>query len=366
MNLCAFCKNPEPSKGHCPNCGSLLFNVSAAIVYGKSFDDRCSCDLTVTDKYLIILAIPSAKNASREAKKKKSFFGFYDLREIRKIVYPYYTPSFRKPVAFKIVHLDGSDLIVWVNASGLRNVKTARDFVGYFGKAGVTVEDGSREYHEGAYCEHPFVDAQTLGTRVCASAASFVKLCEEQYTASPIVDASAPSSVPAPEPTPAAIEEPSLEYDPYDSEKTVAITADPLPVHAEPSRTDTGTGTGTSKTDSESFDDERTVAVMPGNSDRPEPPVRPNPSVSSATDPKPAVKPTLRFSRPSGFSRPAGTPSAPAAPKAPASKPRQPAAQAEAPAFEVPAGKKACPCCGIFLDQKAKSCFLCGYAFKNL
>lgn len=198
MARCEYCKNEIPKGSHCPYCGKMLiYMAEAKFVSGATFSESAICEVTLTDKYILLRKVSMAEhirsgtnaqlgltgflvNNTVDRIKKKSH-GYYDLREIQKVVYPCKTTSLNKDNVFRVVNKDGTDFAIACDSSGfLGPKKTAKKIADFFRSFNIPVEDGSNA-PQPTFSMHPFVDKETFGRRVCGSAASFVQLTDEQF-----------------------------------------------------------------------------------------------------------------------------------------------------------------------------------------
>lgn len=327
MSICNSCKNPLEKGASCSHCGQLLLNAPAMFVYGQTAKDACGCIANLTDRYLIVqkqsakktvagdiltifqettflglipdLLIDGARHAAKKA--AKLFYGFYDLKEIDHVVFPYRNNAFQNDSALKIMNADGSDFILHFSIHGnALNERNAKAFADCFAKAGVRVVDGSSQQLGDLFCAHPFVDANTFGTRVCPSAAAFVQMTANQFIAPAIAGTATAAAEPI---------------------RTVMPTEPAEPV------------------------------AVPAAAPDPQPDVRPPES--------PAEKPASKLRTSKGFSR--ATSFAPAGDSSAASVPERTVAPASV--SVTPDGKRVCPQCESTVDEHSASCPLCGFEF---
>ena len=204
MPKCAFCFNEFPKKEKCPYCGDALFSMSGAFITGREKNLREECSLVLTDRYIIVRKISASEQAggavaaqfglvgaligSAVDAARDKFYGFYDLREIQRAIFPYNTASYSKNTVVKFINKDGTEFAVDCHNSGTfaSRKKVAKQFVENLMQVGIPVEDGS-QFTYNLYCERPLVNDDTWYRRVCASAVSFVQLTSKQLLAAPIV-----------------------------------------------------------------------------------------------------------------------------------------------------------------------------------
>ena len=105
-------------------------------------------------------------------------YGFYDLKEIEKVIYPYRNSKFKKNNALKIVNKDGSDMIIKQVIGAVSMDKLAACFQA----GGVKIDSSCTDYGK-VFCSKPFVDKKTMGARICPSALGFVKPVKGNFAA---------------------------------------------------------------------------------------------------------------------------------------------------------------------------------------
>ena len=212
MASCEFCNAEGQKAGQCAYCGTGKYTSGASFIYGKKEGEACACEFTLTDKYLIVRSLSAGETmgmaaagaafgvlgvltaAAVNAAIDKSY-GFYDLQEVEKVIFPYFTKGIKKELAFKFVNKDGTDFVLLFNQSGFSGKKVAKTFSEVLPKLGIPMEDGTGRQNE-VCCEKPFVDAKTFGLRVCQSAAAFVKLEKKQFVVAPMeTEAQKPATV---------------------------------------------------------------------------------------------------------------------------------------------------------------------------
>lgn len=199
---CEFCKNPLQPKTSCPHCGNIVAEAVATFVYGQTKKQATTCEIRVTDKYIIVRSVSKKELATATGAAAsagflgaliaegingtiKKCYGYYDLREIQKAIFPYRNSIYKKDTALKIVNKDGTDFLLYFNMNGLLfSAKAARNFAAGLARVGVYIENGASANYGAVFCARPFVDENTLGRRVCASAASFVQLDPRQFVVS--------------------------------------------------------------------------------------------------------------------------------------------------------------------------------------
>ncbi len=205
-----MCKADGQKTGTCAYCGTVFYTAGVTFIYGETEKESYSSEFRLTDKYLIVKCVSKAEMVGSitaeavgysigglvggliggmaanavETSQKKSY-GFYDLQELQKVIYPYHTDSLKKDTAFKFINKDGSDFVLNFNLNGLFSDKAAKNFADTLVKVGIYVENGSCKQYPFC-CMNPFVNRTTFGTRVCPSAATFVKMTDQQFIAQPI------------------------------------------------------------------------------------------------------------------------------------------------------------------------------------
>ena len=351
---CPYCKNIPAEGSACPYCGVPIGYSYASFVCGQTMKPVCVGELKITDRYLILQTSTAKKEAAKgignifvglagglvgslavgaaeESKRKKMPYSFFDLREIKKIIYPYLNNTFRQPVALKIVNLDGSDLIIYHHSrTPKQNIADAAAVSGFFAQAGVPIEDGNGRNYGSVFCEHPFVDAKALRLRVCASAASFVRLTDDQFVAQPIAAVC--------EAEPQQIPEPQKVLEPAASDAVPPVFVQPIEIPTEADVPHEPEAATDSPTDG-----------FPVSG--PEPEIAPSEAPYEAND--------RRSDLPFGFSRPSFAPTQ----EQPAESPQQSTDVPSEASAETPTDKKLCPRCGTQVGIAAKFCMHCGFAF---
>lgn len=202
MAFCDFCKAEGQKTGTCAYCGTVYYTAGVTFIYGQTEKESYGSEFRLTDKYLIVRSVSKAEMAGNvtagaafgligalaatavDSARKKNY-GFYDLQELQKVIYPYHTNSLKKDTAFKFVNKDGSDFVLNFNLNGLFSGKAAKNFADTLVKVGIYVENGAGTQYPFC-CMNPFVNQTTFGTRVCPSAATFVKMTDQQFIAQPI------------------------------------------------------------------------------------------------------------------------------------------------------------------------------------
>lgn len=202
MAFCDFCKAEGQKTGTCAYCGTVYYTAGVTFIYGQTEKESYGSEFRLTDKYFIVRSVSKAEMAGNvtagaafgligalaatavDSARKKNY-GFYDLQELQKVIYPYHTNSLKKDTAFKFVNKDGSDFVLNFNLNGLFSGKAAKNFADTLVKVGIYVENGAGTQYPFC-CMNPFVNQTTFGTRVCPSAATFVKMTDQQFIAQPI------------------------------------------------------------------------------------------------------------------------------------------------------------------------------------
>ena len=153
-------KSTSP-KSPCPYCGNIVAAATATFVYGQTQKQSYGCEIRVTNKYIIVRSVSKKELAATTGAAAgggllgafiaggingaiKKCYGFYDLIDIQKAIFPYHNNTYKKDTAVKIINKDGTDFIIHFNLNGLLfSAKTARTFAEGLTKAGVYVENGS-------------------------------------------------------------------------------------------------------------------------------------------------------------------------------------------------------------------------------
>ena len=195
--VCPNCRNEIVERGRCPYCGDSLVMLEGTVICDAARKDTRICHGVLTTRYIVLRAetqgeavgdavagsfglIGSLIQVGIDSKKQYPF-GFIDLREVQKVVYPFYNAKLKKPYWVRIVMKDGSDLILGLDK------RTAPELAAKLPTLGVYVENGENQNAGTVYCSKPFINTQSLGLRVAASAAQFVKPLQGQYAA-PLID----------------------------------------------------------------------------------------------------------------------------------------------------------------------------------
>ncbi len=192
MKLCDFCSNPKETKDTCPHCGKFMLFVTAHMIFTPDKKGAPMVELRLTDKYLIIRGASGAEVAGGAAagaafgvlgivgaavvdSARSKCYSYYELREIKKLIYPYFPQKQKSKTAAKLIFADGSDMALNFDTGGLLySVKNAAIFAETMAKVGIPVEDGTGRNYP-VWCERPAVTAETYAVRLCPSAAQFVK-----------------------------------------------------------------------------------------------------------------------------------------------------------------------------------------------
>ena len=202
MAFCEFCKAEGQKTGTCAYCGTVYYTAGVTFIYGQTEKDSYGSEFRLTNKYLIVRNVSKAEMVGNvtagaafgligalaatavDSARKKSY-GFYDLQDLQKVIYPYHTNSLKKDTAFKFINKDGSDFVLNFNLNGMFSGKAAKNFADALVKVGVFVENGAGSKYPFC-CMNPFVNQATFATRVCQTAATFVKMTDGQFIAPPI------------------------------------------------------------------------------------------------------------------------------------------------------------------------------------
>lgn len=206
MARCDYCKSAELIGATCPNCGRILCNFQECHIISGTKASTELARITITDKYMILYVRGTGKTVAAasfgvlgalaaNALSSGNRYGFYDLKEIEKVVYPYRNSKFKKDNALKIVNKDGSDMIIKQVIGAVSMDKLAVCF-----KAGGVPIDSSGTDYGKVFCNKPFVDKKTMAARICPSAVGFVKPVKGNFAAESV--GGAVESAPAPTPTP--------------------------------------------------------------------------------------------------------------------------------------------------------------------
>lgn len=219
MARCDYCKSAELIGNTCPNCGRILCNFEECHIISGTNAAFELARITVTDKYMMLYVRGAGKTfaaasfgllgaLAAEALSSGNRYGFYDLKEIEKVIYPYINSKFKKDTALKIVNKDGSDMIIRQVIGAVKMDKIAACF-----KAAGVFVDSSRTDYGKVFCLKPFVDKKTMASRICPSAASFVKPVKGNFLAASVSGQVASAPAPAPAAT-VKPEQPTVTYTP--------------------------------------------------------------------------------------------------------------------------------------------------------
>lgn len=195
---CPMCKTAERQDKKCPNCGLFIVNdTELDLIYGTSYRQRLTVRFSFTDRYLIIHRLKGLEKSSNGfgilggaivsavtlmAKESKLPYAYYGLNELKEVIYPYRNKKFKKNKAMKFVFKDDSDFIIKdIFEDNLLLISKCLP------KLGIPVIDGSNIDNGDVFCKKPFVTEDTVGLRVCSSAAGFIKMFPENFSVEPIV-----------------------------------------------------------------------------------------------------------------------------------------------------------------------------------
>ena len=120
MARCDFCKAAEIVAGTCPNCGRILCNFQECHIISGTKPSTELARISITDKYMMLYIRGAGKTVASasfgllgalaaEALSSGNRYGFYDLKEIEKVIYPYRNSKFKKDNALKIVNKEGNE-----------------------------------------------------------------------------------------------------------------------------------------------------------------------------------------------------------------------------------------------------------------
>lgn len=216
MALCDFCKSAELVGGTCPNCGRILCNFQECHIISGTKPSTELARISLTDKYMMLYIRGTGKTVAAasfgllgalaaNALSSGTRYGFYDFKEIEKVIYPFRNSKFKKDNALKIVNKDGSDMIIKQVIGAVSMDKIAACF-----KAGGVAIDSSCVDYGKVFCAKPFVDKKTMASRICPSAAPFVKPVKGNFLAESVSGQTVNEPTPAPVPTPEAVPTPSV------------------------------------------------------------------------------------------------------------------------------------------------------------
>lgn len=237
MARCDFCKAAEIVAGSCPNCGRILCNFQECHIISGTKPSTELARISLTDKYMMLYIRGAGKTVASasfgllgalaaEALSSGNRYGFYDLKEIEKVIYPYRNSKFKKDNALKIVNKDGSDMIIKQVIGAVSMDKIAACFKA----GGVTIDSSCKDYGK-VFCAKPFVDKKTMAARICPSAISFVKPVKGNFPAESVSGQNVPEPVKA---EPVKQEEPKVVYAPPVDMKVEEKKAEKEPVSSPP------------------------------------------------------------------------------------------------------------------------------------
>lgn len=206
MENCCYCKSSIQNGAVCAHCGKIIYTAGGKIIYGKTIKDIIDCEVTITDKYLIIRKVSKAEvrgtrmgNAGglvgaiiAEAAKspEEKPHGFYLLGNIAKGIYPYRASGIKRNNAIKLINKDSTDFILIFDKPGFIDgtARVLKKMVDNIRSSVKVVEDGSRLNFGAVLCANPYVTIDTL----------------DKIKATPMVSAqSEPVAEPAPASAPA-------------------------------------------------------------------------------------------------------------------------------------------------------------------
>ena len=221
---CEFCKAEIAAPGKCPVCGNFVIRGAATFVYGRTSKDAYTCELGLTDTYLIVKKrskssmiaqttaagfggiVGEAIYISAQSKLAKDR-GYYPITNIKQVIYPYKNKKYKGVLAAKIINKDDTDFILVMNLNGVLSEKSAKLFFGKFSTVGVPVIDGSHVNYGDVFCSHPFVNEDTFGVYRDIGATAPVTVPPTNTVSvpvQPVVNAAVPVVSPAPPTNPVA------------------------------------------------------------------------------------------------------------------------------------------------------------------
>jgi hypothetical protein len=210
LKYCELCGTEGQKALTCAYCGTNQIATVVTFIYGASKKESCNCEIRLTNKYLITrnvskkelvsgtvagaaFGLIGAAAAAAVDSARQKCYGYLDLQDIEKAIYPYHTQEAKSKTAVKLINRDGSDFVLNFNMNGaLFSVKTAKTFVELLSGTGIPVENGAGTVYP-VYCMKPYMNADTLGKLVCHSAATFVKMSVDQMIMPPMDTVSAPA-----------------------------------------------------------------------------------------------------------------------------------------------------------------------------
>lgn len=188
---CEYCKSSGQITGDCAFCGRLLWSGMAAFIFGTFKNESRVCELHLTDRYLIVrpanmgaavgsvavaaigglvggLIAEGVTAAKRSAEQR--YYAFYDLRDVRRIIFPYFAKNLKGHQALRFEYWDGSDFVLLFNQNGLFGAQSAQKFAAELMQLGLAVENGTG-CEQPVCCFRPLVNAATFANYLAPSAA---------------------------------------------------------------------------------------------------------------------------------------------------------------------------------------------------
>ena len=220
MAKCPYCKQElAEKKSDCPNCGKVLSNPEGAIFFGKTRREQADVEVVLTEKFLLLRKLSKALTygaatvdanfgiagslaSSAMSAAAKRIYGYFDLREISRIVYPFINKWAKKPVALRVVMQNGGDFVL------LFPKDVTQALAERLSSLGIPCENGQMHDAGEQYCLSPFLTKDSFHQRIAESAKGFVTPGKEQYftplltggTQEPIPPVPQPDAEPQPAP----------------------------------------------------------------------------------------------------------------------------------------------------------------------
>lgn len=246
---CEYCQGTIQNAGTCPNCGTTRYTAAGKIIYGATVKDASGCEVTITEKYLLIRKVSGAESkgkrlsvgfgllgvlAAEAITTKVRPHGFYALSQIEKAIFPYLTNGIKKKNAIKLINKDGSDFILIFDKPGLVDgtAKVLKKMVENIRASVPLMEDGTNVNYGNLYCAKPFVNADNFDQIKPGYKPS---LTTNTYSSAQ-APTPAPQSAPKTTPTPTPQSAPKTTTAPKAVQYTAAQSA-PAPVHTPPVQT---------------------------------------------------------------------------------------------------------------------------------
>ncbi len=233
---CNYCGKEIAFPANCGSCGKTIYGAMGRIICGRVAQEESRCNIVVTDKYLIIGSVSKAEARSGRmsgglgligalvveaaVETKKRSYGYYNLDQFVRLIFPYVGGGIKKKNAMKLITKDGKDLILICDQPGTWDSvgKALQKTVDALRSKIPNFEDGSKKNYGPYACLDPLVDLTNfdkvrLGVPEPEPEPKPKKpRAPRKPKAAPAPDpAPAPASATQPEPAPAPVPEPVSE-----------------------------------------------------------------------------------------------------------------------------------------------------------